>query len=59
MNKINEATCFFLLKSEKKTDEGGPEKQFIFFLFVQNLAFSIRKLVMKYKLLQRKVGLLL
>ena len=31
MNKINEATCFFLLKSEKKTDEGGPEKQFIFF----------------------------
>ena len=27
MNKINEAT-FFLFKSEKKTDEGGLEKQF-------------------------------
>ena len=36
MNKIYEATFFFLLKSEKKegvfgTDEGGPEKPFFLF----------------------------
>ena len=38
MNKINEATLYFLFKSEKKADEGhlkqmrdrGPEKQFLY-----------------------------